>query len=108
MGKKSSPSHCTVYVCDGGACARKKSKKVYAPLKALVKERGLKEHITVKKCPCFKTCGKGPVVSIEPGGLRFTQVKPKHVEKILERLDRGAPDKKSKRQDPQSTQRNPE
>ncbi len=85
MGKKNSAS-CIVSVCTGGSCSDHKSKKSLARLKALVKERGLKARVTVRKTDCRKRCDKGPIVCVCHPGMTFEGVKPKKAEGVLDRV----------------------
>ena len=75
-----------ITVCVGDACADRKSKKVRARLKALVKKRGLEGKVKIKKSGCQGACKKGPIVEVKPGGQRSENVKPKKAKKILKRV----------------------
>ena len=94
MAKKSAKIKRRISVCAGSSCSGKGSKKVRAKLKKLVKKRDLEDRVKVKKCSCLKDCGKGPVVTIEPGGNRVRQVTPKRAKKLLAKVASGKLDGK--------------
>ena len=89
MPEQSADTKRRISVCAGKACAGDDSKKVRKKLKKLVKKRGLKDRIQIKKCSCLGDCGKGPVLAIEPGGERVNRVTPKRAKKLLAKLTAG-------------------
>lgn len=94
MAKKSAKIKRRISVCAGSSCSEKGSKKVRAKLKRMVKKRELGARVKVKKCSCLGDCGKGPVVTIEPGGNRVKRVTPKRAKKLLARVASGKLDGK--------------
>lgn len=77
-----------LYVCAGGGCQNKNSKKIRIRLKELVKERGLEDRLRVKKTECLGMCGRGPIVKLTLGNLIFMRVKPKKAEAILDAAEK--------------------
>ena len=86
MDQPVSSKKCVISVCVGDACADRKSKKVRARLKALVKKCDLEGKVKIKKSGCRGACSKGPIVEAKPGRHRFEHVKPKKAKKILKRV----------------------
>jgi NADH-quinone oxidoreductase subunit F len=75
-----------VMVCCGPGCLASGASQIAETFKKLLKEKRI-ENFSVealKETGCHGLCEQGPLVVIEPEGLFYTKVKPKHVEKIIE------------------------
>jgi (2Fe-2S) ferredoxin len=84
MGKKSDSTKLAIVVCDGGSCSDKKSNKLRTRLKEYIEEKSL--NIKVKKGDCMKACKEGPVVTIIPGDMVLTKVKPGDAGAVVEKV----------------------
>lgn len=83
-----SSSQRLVCVCAGG-CTSSGSMKILAGLKAAVKEKGLAGSITVKPVGCHGFCEQGPIVTVEPQKIYFTQVTVEDIPEIVDYLAGG-------------------
>lgn len=88
--------HKQILICAGTGCVAGGSLNIYARLKELIKERGLKldvileeephgESIGLKKSGCHGFCEMGPLLRIEPEGWLYIKVKVEDCEEILEK-----------------------
>jgi len=75
-----------VFICCGSSCKEGKAKKVRERLEEAIAERGLDEMLEVHPVSCLKQCKHGPVVALEKGGKCFDNVKPKRVDKVLDKI----------------------
>ncbi len=75
-----------VLVCCGPGCLANGAAKLTAEFKKLLKKKRIKGFSVeaLKETGCHGLCQQGPLVVIEPEGIFYTKVKPKHVEKIIE------------------------
>ena len=85
-----------VIICGGSGCVAGGSKLVYARMKELMEEKGLKvdvvlqheshdESVGLKHSGCHGFCEMGPLMRIEPAGILYIKVKPEHCEQIIEK-----------------------
>ncbi len=76
----------TVLVCCGPGCLAGGSVRLVEEFRKLLKKRRIKGFSVeaLKETGCHGLCDQGPLVVIEPEGLFYTHVKPKHVEQIIE------------------------
>lgn len=88
--------HKQILICAGTGCVAGGSLNIYARLKELINERGLKldvileeephgESIGLKKSGCHGFCEMGPLLRIEPEGWLYIKVKVEDCEEILEK-----------------------
>ncbi|MEW5993042.1 MAG: NAD(P)H-dependent oxidoreductase subunit E, partial [Candidatus Zixiibacteriota bacterium] len=75
-----------VHVCCGPGCLASGSARIVEQFKTLLKKKRIKGFSVeaMKETGCHGLCEQGPLVVIEPEGLFYTRVKPKHVEQIIE------------------------
>lgn len=83
MDAKPIEAKSVLFVCNGKACEREGSGKIYDALRELARASGEKNHIEVHKCECLGPCKKGPNVYAFPSGIMITGAKAKHAGKIL-------------------------
>ena len=85
-----------IIICGGSGCVAGGSRLVFARMKELMEQRGLKvdvvlqheshdESVGLKHSGCHGFCAQGPLMRIEPGGLLYVKVKPEHCEQIIDR-----------------------
>lgn len=85
-----------VIICGGSGCVAGGSKLVFARMKELMEQRGLKvdvilqkethdESVGLKHSGCHGFCAMGPLMRIEPAGILYVKVKPEHCQEIIDR-----------------------
>ena len=85
-----------ILICAGTGCVAGGSLDIYARLKEIIEEKGLKcslklekephdESIGLKKSGCHGFCEMGPLLRIEPMGWLYTKVKLEDCEEIIEK-----------------------
>jgi NADH-quinone oxidoreductase subunit F len=76
-----------VMVCCGPGCLASGSLQIVEAFQKSLKKRRIKGFAVqaVVETGCHGLCEKGPLVAIEPNGLLYTKVKPRHVERIIDR-----------------------
>ncbi|WP_052055763.1 ferredoxin [Myxosarcina sp. GI1] len=70
-----------VVICLGRSCRKYNSQKVLAAFK---QNQDLLAEIELDTVKCLGQCGNGPMVSIEPDGVWYSQVRPKEVPLVIE------------------------
>ena len=84
-----------IIICGGSGCVAGGSRLVFARMKELMEQRGLKvdvvlqeetheESVGLKHSGCHGFCAMGPLMRIEPAGILYVKVKPEHCEQIIE------------------------
>ena len=76
-----------IMVCCGPGCLASGAQIIADTFRETIKTRHLK-NISVDaivETGCHGLCEQGPLVAIEPDGLFYTKVKPKHIDEILDR-----------------------
>jgi (2Fe-2S) ferredoxin len=68
-----------VMVCQKSACCKRGAREVVESLSESLRDRGLKEQVTIKGTGCMKQCKTGPCVVFLPDKSRYTKVAPKEV-----------------------------
>lgn len=76
-----------IHVCVAAGCLSSGSADVLTALRNVIRDRKLEASCLVKGVGCMGPCAGGPLVSIEPEGIYYTQVQPSDAEEIVERLD---------------------
>jgi NADH-quinone oxidoreductase subunit F len=80
-----------IRVCRGTGCESSKAGLLYELLQKEVESRGL-EHVHVKQIGCHGFCQQGPVITVEPDGYFYCQVKESDITEIVEsHLEQGNP-----------------
>jgi len=75
-----------VLICCGPGCLASGAAQIVEEFKKLLKKKRIKKFSVeaLKETGCHGLCQQGPLVVIEPKGIFYTKVKPKHVEEIIE------------------------
>ena len=69
------PRH--IHVCTAAACLSQRSDQVKAGIEARLKEKGADGNCLVKGVGCMGLCAAGPLVSVDPEGLLYQNVRPR-------------------------------
>ena len=80
-----------VIVCHGPGCLANGAEQVGRAFEKELTARKIRgvPVTALKKTGCHGLCEKSPLVAIEPEGILYTRVKPKHVPEIIDRTVRG-------------------
>lgn len=70
-----------VCVCVGSSCHVHGSERVIARLQALIAERGLEEHVTLKGSFCLENCSTG--VSVRVGATLLAGILPETAAELV-------------------------
>jgi len=54
-----------------GSCGEKGSEALFEALKAMVRERGLKDRVIVNRTSCLKHCSRGITVAVQPDNVWY-------------------------------------
>lgn len=65
-----------------GSCGEKGSEALFEQLKAMVRERGLKDRVIVSRTNCLKHCSHGITLAVYPDNVWYGGVKPEDLEEI--------------------------
>jgi NADH-quinone oxidoreductase subunit F len=76
-----------IIVCHGPGCLAQGAEKIGREFEAQIRKQKLAGVTveSVRKTGCHGLCEQAPLVAIEPNGILYTNVKPKHVPEILTR-----------------------
>jgi len=72
-----------ILVCHGSGCIAKGADKIIEALKNETAAAGLPD-IKIDYAPCFNYCQHGPIISIEPEGYFYIDVKPADVSELVQ------------------------
>ena len=75
-----------ICVCMAAGCASTGSGKVKDALTEEVKKRGLEHTCKVKGTGCLGLCSQGPLMTVEPQGVMYKEVKAEHAPAIIDSL----------------------
>lgn len=72
-----------IQVCGGTGCNAQGGRMVYDALYREISEMGLSDRVLLSSTGCHGFCERGPIVSIQPGGIFYPQVTPGDVKEIV-------------------------
>ncbi len=80
------PDQPEIVICHGTGCLANGAFKVYEAFKNALDSAGIDVKLMpgIKTTGCHGFCSRGPLVIIRPQGIFYQQVKPKHVEDIVQ------------------------
>ena len=73
-----------VLVCAGTGCISSNSYKTAKALETEIEKQGLAQEVQVVKTGCQGFCAEGPIVIVQPDGIFYRGVGPKHAPKMIE------------------------
>jgi len=78
---------CRIMICCGPGCLASGSQVIIDTFRKTLKKKKIKgvSVEAVVETGCHGLCEQGPLVVLEPDGLFYTKVKPKHVDEIIDR-----------------------
>ncbi len=83
----------SIMVCCGTGCRARNGLGVADAIGDALAEAKLDQQVKVELTTtgCHGWCEQGPIVTVEPDGVFYTNVEPKHAEKIVEAFRKGSP-----------------
>ena len=78
-------SKAKVLICQKSNCWKKGGKKVCAEIETKLQDLGLAKEIPIKKTGCLNQCKKAPALVMMPDKALYKRVKPKQVDKLVEK-----------------------
>jgi NADH-quinone oxidoreductase subunit F len=79
------PDAVTVTLCAGTGCRASGSLAVGEKFAEAIASNGLKKKVRLKRTGCHGFCERGPLVVLQPSGIFYQRVEPKHVDDILQK-----------------------
>lgn len=92
-----------ILICGGTGCVSAGAREVREAVEKIIDEKSLPYQVLFTGCRGF--CEKGPLVTIEPEGWFYCNVKTKHVEELVEALQNGQPVERLLYKDPNTKER---
>ena len=83
-GVSSKKFRAKVLVCAGTGCISGNSYKTAKALETEIEKQGLAQQVQVVKTGCQGFCAEGPIVIVQPDGIFYRGVGPKHAPKMIE------------------------
>lgn len=77
-----------IHVCMAAGCLSNRADLVKQQLEKQIAANGLERRCTVKGVGCMGLCAAGPLVSIQPKGIMYQEVKPTDAPDIIQTLDK--------------------
>src|SRR5690606_39737769 len=74
-----------IHVCMAAGCLSNRADLVKQQLEKQIAANGLERRCTVKGVGCMGLCAAGPLVSIQPKGIMYQEVKPTDAPRSEER-----------------------
>lgn len=84
QAKKKENKKKLISLCAGSGCGAYGTAKVYESLMGELAKHDLQDEIEVKLTGCHGFCEKGPIMVSHPDGVFYSQIKEKHIPKIVE------------------------
>jgi bidirectional [NiFe] hydrogenase diaphorase subunit len=78
-----------VRCCMAAGCMSSRAIEIKQALEKAASDKGLVSRIEVRRVGCMGSCGLGPMVSVEPGGLLYQHVNPDNAPSIIEAIAGG-------------------
>lgn len=75
-----------VLFCQNSTCWNQGGKAAYELLKSELQAKGMADRVAIKTTGCMKQCKQAPNVTLLPGGIRYSRVKPQQISAWLEKL----------------------
>ncbi|HIE17921.1 MAG TPA: NADH-quinone oxidoreductase subunit F [Dehalococcoidia bacterium] len=76
----------SIFVCQGTGCISSGAEQVFASLGKEIVRLGLEGKVRVKRTGCHGFCQQGPLVTLEPYGILYTNVQPDDATDICQSL----------------------
>src|ERR1700751_662168 len=75
--------------CMAAGCMSSKAAQINGEIERAVADKGFSSQAEVRRVGCMGSCGQGPMVSVEPGGLLYQHVTPENAPSIVDALAGG-------------------
>lgn len=77
-----------ILVCQKSGCLKRGGKELCQALDQTLRDRDLKQSVTIKRTGCLKRCSSAPNLVIMPGNQRYTEVRSKSLPRIADAIAR--------------------
>lgn len=74
-----------ILVCQKSDCQKRGAGKVCKALSEVLSDRGLQDHVTIKKTGCLKKCKAGPNLVIMPNKARYSRISSSEIPDVIEK-----------------------
>ena len=74
-----------ILVCQKSDCQKRGAGKVCKTLSEVLIDRGLEDHVTIKKTGCLKKCKAGPNLVIMPNKARYSRISSAEIPDVIEK-----------------------
>lgn len=74
-----------ILVCQKSDCQKRGAGKVCKTLSEVLSDRGLEDHVTIKKTGCLKKCKAGPNLVIMPNKARYSRISSAEIPDVIEK-----------------------
>lgn len=74
-----------ILVCQKSDCQKRGAGKVCKALSEVLSDRGLQDHVTIKKTGCLKKCKAGPNLVIMPNKARYSRISSAEIPDVIEK-----------------------
>ncbi|BAZ45064.1 iron-sulfur cluster-binding protein like protein [Chondrocystis sp. NIES-4102] len=74
-----------ILICQKSNCWKNGGKEVCQQLETILSDRQIKQDVVIKKTGCLKKCKQAPTLIMLPDKAKYSQVKPKQIEKLVEK-----------------------
>jgi (2Fe-2S) ferredoxin len=74
-----------ILVCQKSDCQKRGAGKVCQALSQALSDRGLQDHVTIKKTGCLKKCKAGPHLVIMPNKARYSRISSSEIPDVIEK-----------------------
>ena len=75
--------------CMAAGCMSSRAAEIKETLQQAVSDKGMVSRVEVRRVGCMGSCGLGPMVTVEPGGLLYQHVTPENAPSIVDALTGG-------------------
>ena len=82
--QKAARKEICIRCCMAAGCMSSRAAEIKQALQNAAADKGLLSRVEVRRVGCMGSCGLGPMVSVEPGGLLYQHVTPENALSIID------------------------
>jgi bidirectional [NiFe] hydrogenase diaphorase subunit len=88
--EKAAGKESCIRCCMAAGCMSSRAAEIKQALEKTAADKGLISRVEVRRVGCMGSCGLGPMVSVEPGGLLYQRVTPENAPSIIKAVAGGS------------------